>query len=259
MSTPPLASILEALLFASNKPLTEQQLLALFDELDQPALGELRQALYELQESYEDRAIELVLVGSGYQFQSRTDYSQWIARLWEEKPAKYSRALLETLALIAYRQPITRGEIEDIRGVSVSTSIFKTLDERGWIRIVGHRELPGKPGLYATTKQFLDYFGLESLDKLPPLSELLNEDDKPSEAQQLELLVNEASADEVANETSEETMDATDATELASKVEEEPLANDEDTLVDSLSVESFEDVQPEAAASLIEDDWDDSE
>lgn len=166
--------ILEALLFSAGRSLTEQQLLQLFSEDERPTLGELRSALEELQNMYEDRGISLVSIASGYQFQSKIDYAAWIRRLWEEKPAKYSRALLETLALIAYRQPITRGEIEEIRGVSISTSIFKTLlEDRSWIRVVGHRDVPGRPALYATTKAFLDYFGLKTLDQLPPLPEIL--------------------------------------------------------------------------------------
>lgn len=166
--------ILEAILFSAGKPLTEQQLLNLFTDEERPSLAEIRQALHELGNAYANRGVELINIASGYQFQSRVDFATWISRLWEEKPSKYSRALLETLALIAYRQPITRGEIEEIRGVSISTSIFKTLlDDRGWIRVVGHRDVPGRPGLYATTKLFLDYFGLNSLDQLPALPEIL--------------------------------------------------------------------------------------
>jgi segregation and condensation protein B len=166
--------ILEALLFSAGKPLSEQQLLQLFTDEERPSLAELRQAIYNLQQTYTDRGIQLVSIASGYQFQSKVDFAIWISRLWEEKPGKYSRALLETLALIAYRQPITRGEIEEIRGVGISTSIFKTLlEDRGWIRVVGHKDVPGRPGLYATTKLFLDYFGLNSLDQLPSLPEIL--------------------------------------------------------------------------------------
>lgn len=166
--------ILEALIFSAGRPITEQQILQMFDDEDKPSLGELRQALETLEQQYSERSIHLVALASGYQFQSKIDYAPWIRRLWEEKPAKYSRALLETLSLIAYRQPITRGEIEDIRGVSISTSIFKTLlEDREWIRVVGHRDVPGRPALYATTKNFLDYFGLKTLDQLPPLPEIL--------------------------------------------------------------------------------------
>jgi segregation and condensation protein B len=181
-----LNEILEAVLFSAGKPLTEQQLLNIFHEEERPSLSEIRQALFKLQEDYQNRGVELVCLASGYQFQSRVAYGAWISRLWEEKPAKYSRAFLETLALIAYRQPITRGEIEEIRGVSISPSIFKTLlEERGWIRVVGHRDVPGRPGLYATTKQFLDYFGLKTLDQLPALPEILALKD-PSEIAALE-------------------------------------------------------------------------
>lgn len=166
--------ILEAILFSAGRPLPEAQILQLFTDEERPSLAELRQALYDLGQTYQNRGVELVCIASGYQFQSKIDYATWIGRLWEEKPSKYSRALLETLALIAYRQPITRGEIEEIRGVSISPSIFKTLlEDRNWIRVVGHRDVPGRPGLYATTKLFLDYFGLNSLDQLPPLPEIL--------------------------------------------------------------------------------------
>jgi len=171
-----LIKIIEAVLFAAGKSVTEQQILAVFDEDSKPSLPALRQALFDLQHIYDDNhAIELKLSGSGYQFQSKTQFAPWVSKLWEEKPTKYSRALLETLALIAYRQPITRGDIEEIRGVSISQSIFKTIqEERNWVRIVGHKEVPGRPGLYATTKQFLDYFGLKSLDELPSLPEIMN-------------------------------------------------------------------------------------
>jgi segregation and condensation protein B len=205
-----LPQIIEAILFSAGKPMTEQQLLNIFLEEERPSLSEIRQAIFKLQEIYGERGVELVSLASGYQFQSRVDYGQWILRLWEEKPSKYSRALLETLALIAYRQPITRGEIEEIRGVGISTSIFKTLlEDRNWIRVVGHRDVPGRPGLYATTKQFLDYFGLNSLDQLPPLPEILALTDPEAisidQQQQLELPV----ADEQAAVTMEEAVEET--------------------------------------------------
>ncbi len=169
-----LQNILESIIFASVKPITEQQLLAIFEEHERPSLADLRQAIFHLQKSYTEKGIELIATASGYQFQTKVEYASYLVKLFEEKPAKYSRALLETLALIAYRQPITRGEIEDIRGVSISTSIFKTLlEERNWIRVVGRKEIPGRPGLYATTDQFLEYFKLKSLDKLPSLPEIL--------------------------------------------------------------------------------------
>ena len=172
MNETELKNILEAVLFAAEGPLNMNQLLALFPEEGGPDRNAIRQVLDRIRDDYASRSIELKEVGSGYRFQVRQDYAQWVSRLWEERPARYSRATLETLALIAYRQPITRGEIEEVRGVSVSSQIIKSLMERDWIRIVGHRDVPGKPALYATTKAFLDYFNLRSLDELPTLAEL---------------------------------------------------------------------------------------
>ena len=164
--------IVEAALLAAPQPLTLAQLAGLFPE-DEPAPnGSLQQALDELREACADRGVELVEVASGFRFQVKADVHPWVARLWTERQAKYTRATLETLALIAYRQPITRGEIEQIRGVAVSTNTVKLLEEREWVRVVGHRDVPGKPALFGTTKAFLDYFGLKSLDELPPLAEL---------------------------------------------------------------------------------------
>jgi segregation and condensation protein B len=167
-----LKRITEAILLAAGRPLNLDQLLALFTDEERPERGDLRRALNALGDEYASRGIELAEVGSGYRIQIRQDMQPWVSRLWEEKPARYSRALLETLALIAYRQPITRGEIEEVRGVTVSTSIMKTLLERDWVRVVGHRDVPGHPAMYGTTKQFLDYFSLKSLDELPSLAEL---------------------------------------------------------------------------------------
>jgi segregation and condensation protein B len=167
-----LKQIVEAALLAAGRPLNMDQLLALFDEREQPEKKDVREVLESLMQDYQGRGIEVVEVGSGYRIQVRAGLSPWVSRLWAERPPKYSRALLETLALIAYRQPITRGEIEDIRGVSVSSNIIKTLTEREWVRVVGHRDVPGKPSLYATTKEFLDYFNLSSLNELPTLAEI---------------------------------------------------------------------------------------
>jgi len=167
-----LPRILEAALMASGQPLSIDQMLTLFFDDQQPSRDEIREALDEIATACERRGVELKQVSSGYRFQARQEYAEWISRLWEEKPPRYSRALLETLVLIAYRQPITRSEIEDVRGVSVSSHIVKTLLEREWVRVVGHRDVPGKPALYATTKQFLDYFNLKSLDELPTLQEI---------------------------------------------------------------------------------------
>jgi len=172
MSNDRLKYIVESVLLAAGKPLTLDQLLAVFSEGDQPQRDELREVIAALQEDYAERGIELVEVASGYRVQVTQEMEAWVSRLTEEKPARYSRALLETLALVAYRQPITRGEIEDIRGVSVSSSIMKTLQEREWVRVVGHRDVPGRPAMYGTTRQFLDYFNLKGLDDLPTLMEL---------------------------------------------------------------------------------------
>ena len=172
MDTDRLKQITEAILLAAARPLTLDQLLSLFEENERPERADMRKALEALQADFEGRGIELVQVASGYRIQVSDEMQPWVSRLWEEKPARYSRALLETLALIAYRQPITRGEIEEVRGVSVSSSIMKTLQEREWVRVVGHREVPGRPAMYGTTKEFLDYFNLKSLDELPSLAEL---------------------------------------------------------------------------------------
>jgi len=164
--------IVEAALLAANQPLTLAQLRGLFT-LDEPAPdGSLEQALEDLRAQCADRGIELAETASGYRFQVQADVHAWVARLWTERQTKYTRATLETLAIIAYRQPITRGEIEQVRGVAVSSNIIKALEEREWIRSVGHRDVPGRPELLGTTRTFLDYFGLRSLDELPPLSEL---------------------------------------------------------------------------------------
>ena len=169
---PLITRIIEAALLASHQPLTLVQLKGLFP-LDEPIPGNAVEiALLELQEACAERGVALVEVASGWRYQIKADVHPWVARLWSERQTKYTRATLETLALIAYRQPITRGEIEQIRGVTVNSTIIKALEERDWIRVVGHRDVPGKPELLATTKTFLDYFGLKRLDELPPLSEL---------------------------------------------------------------------------------------
>lgn len=176
MNQEQLRNIIEAALFAAADPLNADRLQALFDEEQQPSRDTLHQVLLQLQQDYAGRGIELKEVASGFRFQARQEVSPWVSRMWEEKPQRYSRATLETLALIAYRQPITRAEIEDIRGVTVSSNIVKTLQERDWIRVVGHRDVPGRPAMFATTRHFLDYFNLKSLDELPPLAELMDID-----------------------------------------------------------------------------------
>jgi len=172
MSETGLVQIIEGALLAAGKPLTVAQLADLFEAQERPDKADIRAALTEIGERCEGRGFELQEVASGFRFQVRQALSPWVSRLWHERPQKYSRALLETLALMAYRQPITRGEIEEIRGVAVSSNIIKTLHEREWIRVVGHRDVPGRPAMYATTRQFLDYFNLKSLDQLPALAEI---------------------------------------------------------------------------------------
>ena len=167
-----LRQILEAAIMVSDKPTDVSHLEKLFDEKERPHRDEIRAALDEITTDCRDKGFELVKVSSGYRFQTKQSLSAWVSRVWEEKPKKFSRAMLETLALIAYRQPTTRGDIESVRGVSVSSDIIRVLDERGWIRVVGHRDVPGKPELLATTKEFLDYFNLKSLDQLPSLAEI---------------------------------------------------------------------------------------
>ncbi len=166
-----LAPIIEATLLASSQPLTIAQLYSIFGD-SPPRTNAIEQVLTELQQACEGRGVELVEVASGFRYQVKTDVHPYVAKLWTERQSKYTRATLETLALIAYRQPITRGEIEQIRGVSVSSTMIKSLEEREWIRVLGHRDVPGRPELFGTTKTFLDYFGLKSLDQLPPLAEL---------------------------------------------------------------------------------------
>ena len=169
-----LKDIVEAALFVAPKPLSVAELQALFPEDGQPEAAEVRSALTELAKEFDNRPIELKQVATGYRFQVRERLSPWISRLFEERPARYSKAFLETLAIIAYRQPVTRGEIEEIRGVAVSTQIVRNLMERYWVQVVGHKEVPGRPGLYATTRQFLDYFNLKGLDELPPLQTFID-------------------------------------------------------------------------------------
>lgn len=167
-----LKPIVEAIIFSAGKPVNLEALQDLLEPDYLPNKSFLRSVIEELKSDYEGRSIELVEFSGQYRFQTRPAMNEWVQRLWEEKPQKYSRALLETLALIAYRQPITRGDIEEVRGVAVSSTIMKTLLERNWVRIVGHREVPGRPAIYATTKQFLAYFNLQSLDDLPTLAEI---------------------------------------------------------------------------------------
>lgn len=214
-----LKNIIEATLLAAGRPVPLAQLIELFDERESPTEEQVTTALQTLAEEYSGRGLELVEVASGWRIQVRSRYIDTVSRLWQERPARYSRALLETLALIAYRQPITRSEIEEIRGVSISSTIMRTLQERNWIRTVGHREVPGRPELLGTTREFLDYFGLKSLQDLPTLAELkdvetigvqleLNtEDQVPAEANEDGTAAAASSDSDVGSE--EETLEAT--------------------------------------------------
>ncbi len=201
MSPQQLKNIIEAALFASRQPLNVSQLGKLFAGDERPEPQAIKALLQELASDWEGRGLELKQVSSGYRFQVRTELSPWISRLSEERPPRYSRALLETLALIVYRQPITRAGIEEVRGVAVSSSIMKTLMEREWVRIVGHREVPGKPALYGTTRKFLDDFNLKTLAELPPLSEIRPVDHMQKE---LELRMAEESLETEGKDTGED-------------------------------------------------------
>ncbi len=182
MNETPLKLILEAVLMSSAEPLNISQLQAIFEEWERPDIASIRTALDELAEQYTHSALELVCLASGYTFLTRKEYSHWIAKSMADKPSKYSRALLETLAIIAYQQPVTRADIEDIRGVAVSQGIIKTLLEREWVKVAGHRDVPGKPAIYVTTSTFLDYFKLNRIDDLPELNLGLIMPDVPAQA-----------------------------------------------------------------------------
>ncbi len=214
-----LKNIIEAIFMSAGKPVSAEKLLDFFDDVDvRPSITAVKKQIKSLQSDCENRGIELKEVSSGYRYQARDEFGRWVSKLWEVKPQRYSRALLETLALIAYRQPVTRSDIEDVRGVSVSTSIIKTLLEREWVRIVGHREVPGRPALYATTREFLDYFNMKSLDELPSLSEIrdlsklnpeldLGEHLQPLvESNSDESNTDESNSDEASNDLAEETI-----------------------------------------------------
>ena len=222
-----LAQILEGALLAAGEPLSEQRMVLLFEENERPSKEEIRAAIKLVQERCEDRGYELVQVASGYRFQVRQDLAVWVGRLWQERPARYSRALMETLSLIAYRQPITRGEIEEIRGVAVSTNIIKTLLEREWVRVVGHRDVPGRPAMYATTRQFLDYFNLKSLDQLPPLAEMKELDNLSGELA-LEVPEQASDADVALDEEGEASQSETEMEDSETPDDEQPAVEDAD-------------------------------
>jgi len=213
-----LEHILEAALLAADEPLSMARLAGLFPEDEAPSNADIGKALEQLAAACDNRGVELREVASGYRLQVKSDLQPWVARLWTEKPQKYSRAMLETLALIAYRQPITRGEIESVRGVSLSSNIIRSLQEREWIRIVGHRDVPGKPALFGTTKGFLDYFDLKSLDELPTLAEIKD----------METLEPELALDPARGDADEPTEDAAPHAGKAGDKPERAAAPDED-------------------------------
>lgn len=249
----PLKRILEGALLAAGEALSVERLLELFDENQRPDKTSVQDALLSIRQDYVGRGFELSEVASGWRFQVCADLAPWVNRLWEEKPQKYSRALLETLSLIAYRQPLTRSDIEDVRGVAVSSHIIKTLAEREWIKVVGHRDVPGRPSLYATTRQFLDYFGLKSLDELPTLSELQDIDslnanlnlDDTNEAEQI------AEARATSGPTEADADHANDTDDAL-----EPAQSVEQAQVELARNETHEDASPTSRA-LVDNDHED--
>ena len=272
--------IVEGLLLAAGRPLTLENIGQVFSEDERPDKEELQQVMESIALSCGDRGFELKEVASGFRFQVKQELSEWVSKLWEERPPKYTRALLETLALVAYRQPITRGDIEEIRGVGVSSNIIRTLLDREWIRVVGHRDVPGRPAMFATTKQFLDYFNLKNLQELPPLAEIkdlaetakeFNLEDALAESRVLDLP--EDATDENAFEismTDEEKQAEEDAIELSKKPLDEilaeamPLASEEDddleepdeidAVIDSESQAGLEDISASEGASTEQDE-----
>lgn len=228
-----LKNIVEAALMVSEKPVSLNQLLAIFEkESDIPEKTDIKAAINQLIEDYKGRGIELKEVSSGFRVQVNSDYADWINHLFDDRPPKYSRALMETLAIIAYRQPITRAEIEDIRGVSVSSNIIRTLQERSWIRVVGQRDVPGKPELLATTKEFLDYFNLKMLSELPSLAEIkdfdqINPDLFDELEKEAQVEINKVQVNKAATDTSEAAMQESD-TEQAAKTDVDDRHSEDD-------------------------------
>ncbi|MCK2184745.1 SMC-Scp complex subunit ScpB [Halomonas getboli] len=254
-----LDEILEAALLAAGEPLSLERLENLFDDHELPPRRALREALARLETRHERGAMELLETASGYQLRIRPRLSSWVSRLWDERPQRYSRALLETLALIAYRQPVTRGDIEEVRGVTVSGSIMRTLVERGWVRVVGHRDVPGRPAVYATTRSFLDDFGLKTLDELPPMHELKGFDEPEQTLEdtppppQHDLL---AQADEPVDEGEgdEEVHDENTHDEVAEADDRADTATRDDTLEEKTAAEASEPAAAETTAGMADDD-----
>jgi segregation and condensation protein B len=259
-----LKSIIEAAIMAAGEPLSIDKILTLFvEEKEPPTRDAVKEAIKLIETECETRGVELKKVSSGYRFQAKKDFTPWVSRLWEEKPARYSRALLETMVLIAYKQPLTRGEIEHVRGVAVSTHIIKTLLEREWVRVVGHRDVPGKPALYATTKAFLDYFNLKSLEELPTLSEIRDLDKINAEldlqepgAEQAEAGEEGEGLEELAQADTGEAIAEVEAGEesASDQIVEEPSAEAQSEEVPSAEAVSEDSLSTEAAgAEVIEE------
>src|SRR5262245_16009213 len=245
-----LKNVIEAALLAAGRPLSVAQLIEMFDAREQPEAAEVRAVLEELESDYADRGIELKEVASGFRIQIRHGVCDVVSRLWQERPQRDSRALLETLALIAYRQPITRAEIEEVRGVTVNPNIIRTLFERNWIRVVGHREVPGHPELLGTTREFLDYFGLKSLDQLPTLAELK---DVETIGVQLELPGGGVSG---GTETTEAAAEDAGATELdAAEAPAESLIEDSEESAREAGADDADEA-PDASSTLVASDGD---
>lgn len=258
--------IVEGLLLAAGRPLTLDNIAQVFSEDEKPDKEELTAVMQSITEDCDDHGFELKEVASGYRFQVKQDLSEWVAKLWEDRPPRYTRALLETLALITYRQPITRGDIEEIRGVGVSSNIIRTLLDREWVRIVGHRDVPGRPAMFATTKQFLDYFNMKSLQELPPLAEVKELDRGNQEFDSADDLLKQRSIDlpedaidEISFESSTDEAEELLAEELAVELSKKPLDEILDLApaavvaelegVESLDEPGEEDTESPAAAS----------
>jgi segregation and condensation protein B len=233
-----LKRIVEAALLAASEPLSLNQLNALFDEDEQPGHGALREAIAALDCDLVDRAVEVVEVSSGYRLQIRGGLMPRLAKLWAEKTPRYSRALLETLAIIAYRQPITRAEIEQIRGVTLSPSILRTLQERDWIKVVGHRDVPGRPELLGTTRQFLDYFNLRALDQLPTLAEIKDMETLEPELPLIDPDQPAAEDKDATHSDEEHTAQASEQEHEPAPQEDEPIPEDEPLVDDSAAVDT---------------------
>ncbi len=264
MTPEKLKQILEAVLLSADHPMTVIQLDTLFEsDEDRPTRDEVRKALSEMEAGYEDSGFELKQVATGYRIQVKQDFAPWVSRLWEEKPAKYTRALLETMALIAYRQPVTRGEIEEVRGVSVSSNIIRTLMERDWIKVLGHKDVPGKPSLYGTTREFLDYFNLKSLDELPSLAELKDLDQVyPELALEADDEVQQDKAPEAANDASADVVEANHAESEgaaetdAADIDDADISEEAAELTES-NVDEFDPATQDAEAHDVEASADD--